>query len=107
MLFKSCVLGTLTFVEVSALAIVVPSVVRLSILSDSPSRAFITSLIGSRASNCAFSASDLATACSLANSGDVILIAGKGHEKYQEINGEKLPFDDLKILKETFEILKN
>ena len=47
------------------------------------------------------------TACSLANSGDVILIAGKGHEKYQEINGEKLPFDDLKILKETFEILKN
>lgn len=47
------------------------------------------------------------TACSLANEGDVILIAGKGHEKYQEINGEKLPFDDLKILKETFEILKN
>ncbi len=47
------------------------------------------------------------TACSLANSGDVILIAGKGHEKYQEIDGEKLPFDDLKILKETFEILKN
>ncbi len=47
------------------------------------------------------------TACSLANSGDVILIAGKGHEKYQEINGEKLPFDDLKILKETFEILEN
>ena len=47
------------------------------------------------------------TACSLANEGDVILIAGKGHEKYQEINGEKHPFDDLKILRETFEILKN
>lgn len=47
------------------------------------------------------------TACSLANEGDVILIAGKGHEKYQEINGERLPFDDLKILQETFEILKN
>lgn len=47
------------------------------------------------------------TACSLANEGDVILIAGKGHEKYQEINGEKLPFDDLKILQETFEILRN
>ncbi|MCB0401605.1 MAG: UDP-N-acetylmuramoyl-L-alanyl-D-glutamate--2,6-diaminopimelate ligase [Flavobacteriales bacterium] len=47
------------------------------------------------------------TACSLANSGDVILIAGKGHEKYQEIKGERFPFDDLKILKETFEILKN
>lgn len=47
------------------------------------------------------------TACSLAKEGDVILIAGKGHEKYQEINGEKLPFDDLKILQETFEILRN
>ena len=47
------------------------------------------------------------TACSLAQSGDVILIAGKGHEKYQEINGEKLPFDDLQLLKETFEILEN
>ncbi|MDF1673186.1 MAG: UDP-N-acetylmuramoyl-L-alanyl-D-glutamate--2,6-diaminopimelate ligase [Vicingaceae bacterium] len=47
------------------------------------------------------------TACSLANEGDVILIAGKGHEKYQEVNGEKLPFDDLQILQETFEILRN
>jgi UDP-N-acetylmuramoyl-L-alanyl-D-glutamate--2,6-diaminopimelate ligase len=34
------------------------------------------------------------TACSLASSGDIILVAGKGHEKYQEINGERLPFDD-------------
>lgn len=47
------------------------------------------------------------TACSLANDGDVILIAGKGHEKYQEVNGEKLPFDDLKILKDTFELMRN
>lgn len=47
------------------------------------------------------------TACTLASNGDVVLIAGKGHEKYQEINGERIPFDDLKILKETFEILKN
>lgn len=47
------------------------------------------------------------TACSLANEGDVILIAGKGHEKYQEVNGEKLPFDDLQILQQTFEILRN
>lgn len=47
------------------------------------------------------------TACSLANEGDVILIAGKGHEKYQEINGEKLPFDDMQILKDTFELMKN
>lgn len=47
------------------------------------------------------------TACSLAGDGDIILIAGKGHEKYQEINGEKLPFDDMKILVETFELMKS
>ena len=41
------------------------------------------------------------TACALAKEGDIILIAGKGHEKYQEINGERFPFDDMKILKET------
>ncbi len=45
------------------------------------------------------------TACSLANKGDIILIAGKGHEKYQEINGTKYPFDDLEILSKTFEML--
>ena len=45
------------------------------------------------------------TACSLAQQGDIILLAGKGHEKYQEINGERLPFDDLKVLKEMFEIV--
>ncbi len=38
-------------------------------------------------------------ACSMANYGDIILVAGKGHEKYQEIKGEKKPFDDKKILK--------
>jgi len=40
------------------------------------------------------------TACRLAENGDIILVAGKGHEKYQEINGEKLPFDDKAILSE-------
>lgn len=45
------------------------------------------------------------TACSLANSGDIILVAGKGHEKYQEINGIKHPFDDFEIVKETFDLL--
>ena len=41
-------------------------------------------------------------ACSLAKQGDIILVAGKGHEKYQEVNGEKFPFDDKAILKEIF-----
>ncbi len=39
------------------------------------------------------------TACSLAAPGDIILIAGKGHEKYQEIKGQKFPFDDKEIIK--------
>ncbi len=34
------------------------------------------------------------TACFLANKGDIILIAGKGHEHYQEVNGVKYPFND-------------
>ncbi|OIQ18197.1 UDP-N-acetylmuramoyl-L-alanyl-D-glutamate--2,6-diaminopimelate ligase [Lacinutrix sp. MedPE-SW] len=38
------------------------------------------------------------TACQLANAGDIILIAGKGHETYQEINGERTDFDDFKIV---------
>lgn len=42
------------------------------------------------------------TAVSLANKEDIILIAGKGHEKYQDINGIKHPFDDKEILKEYF-----
>jgi len=41
-------------------------------------------------------------ACNLANQNDIILLAGKGHEKYQEINGVKYPFDDKAILHETF-----
>lgn len=40
------------------------------------------------------------TATKLASANDVILVAGKGHEKYQEINGAKYPFDDKQILKE-------
>lgn len=42
------------------------------------------------------------TACSLANPGDVILIAGKGHEDYQEIAGVKHHFDDREIVNEIF-----
>jgi UDP-N-acetylmuramoyl-L-alanyl-D-glutamate--2,6-diaminopimelate ligase len=45
------------------------------------------------------------TAISLAKNDDIILIAGKGHEKYQEINGVKHPFDDMKITVELFDKL--
>jgi len=44
------------------------------------------------------------TACRLARPGDLILIAGKGHEKYQEVKGEKIPMDEKKIVKTEFEI---
>ncbi len=47
------------------------------------------------------------TACMLANSGDVILIAGKGHEDYQEIKGERFPFSDKVELKNIFNIPNN
>lgn len=43
-------------------------------------------------------------ASTLAAAGDILLVAGKGHEKYQEINGERFPFDDFEIVQET---LKN
>ena len=42
------------------------------------------------------------TACTLAQSGDAILVAGKGHENYQEIKGVKHHFDDKEIIKEQF-----
>ena len=45
------------------------------------------------------------TAVSLAVKEDIILVAGKGHEKYQDIKGIKHDFDDKKILKEMFELL--
>ncbi|MFS4469642.1 UDP-N-acetylmuramoyl-L-alanyl-D-glutamate--2,6-diaminopimelate ligase [Maribacter sp. 2210JD10-5] len=40
------------------------------------------------------------TACQLAVANDIILVAGKGHETYQETNGERVDFDDFKIVKE-------
>jgi UDP-N-acetylmuramoyl-L-alanyl-D-glutamate--2,6-diaminopimelate ligase len=41
------------------------------------------------------------TACHLVKHGDILLVAGKGHEPYQEIMGIKYPFDDKKILQES------
>lgn len=45
------------------------------------------------------------TACQLAQPNDIILIAGKGHETYQEINGVKHHFDDMETVKEILEQL--
>ena len=42
------------------------------------------------------------TACMLASAGDVILIAGKGHENYQDIKGVKYHFDDKEVVREIF-----
>ena len=44
------------------------------------------------------------TACMLAQKGDVILIAGKGHEDYQEIKGVKHHFDDREVVREIFSV---
>lgn len=46
------------------------------------------------------------TACLLANSGDIVLVTGKGHETYQEVNGVKHHFDDKEEVNEIFKTLK-
>ncbi|PKP35703.1 MAG: UDP-N-acetylmuramoyl-L-alanyl-D-glutamate--2,6-diaminopimelate ligase, partial [Bacteroidetes bacterium HGW-Bacteroidetes-15] len=46
------------------------------------------------------------TACLLASPGDVVLIAGKGHETYQEVKGVKHHFDDREEVAEIFKTLK-
>ena len=45
------------------------------------------------------------TACAISRPGDILLVAGKGHENYQEVNGVKHHFDDKEVLKEIFESL--
>ncbi|WP_299669445.1 UDP-N-acetylmuramoyl-L-alanyl-D-glutamate--2,6-diaminopimelate ligase [uncultured Polaribacter sp.] len=47
------------------------------------------------------------TACKFSESGDILLIAGKGHENYQEIDGVRTHFDDLEEVKDCFNQLKN
>jgi len=45
------------------------------------------------------------TAVGFSQTADIVLVAGKGHEKYQEIKGVKYPFDDKAVLREIFELL--
>ncbi|WP_394975195.1 UDP-N-acetylmuramoyl-L-alanyl-D-glutamate--2,6-diaminopimelate ligase [uncultured Croceitalea sp.] len=45
------------------------------------------------------------TACMLASANDIILVAGKGHENYQETNGKRIDFDDFKEVKEALNSL--
>ena len=45
------------------------------------------------------------TACMLANPGDIILVAGKGHETYQDIQGVKHPFDDKIVVSKSFKLI--
>ena len=42
------------------------------------------------------------TACSIAQKGDVVLVAGKGHETYQEVKGVKTHFDDREVIRDFF-----
>ena len=46
-------------------------------------------------------------AIKMANKRDIIVLAGKGHEPYQEINGKKYPFDERIIVKELIEEIQN
>ena len=45
------------------------------------------------------------TACELAGPGDIVLVAGKGHETYQEVKGVRTEFDDKQVLREMYELL--
>ncbi|MBC7616143.1 MAG: UDP-N-acetylmuramoyl-L-alanyl-D-glutamate--2,6-diaminopimelate ligase, partial [Pedobacter sp.] len=45
------------------------------------------------------------TACHIAKAGDIILLAGKGHEKYQEVNGVRHHFDDKQVLMEQLNLI--
>jgi UDP-N-acetylmuramoyl-L-alanyl-D-glutamate--2,6-diaminopimelate ligase len=47
------------------------------------------------------------TACMMANSKDIVLVAGKGHENYQEIKGVKHPFDDKEVLARMIKLFSN
>ena len=45
------------------------------------------------------------TACMMAKENDIVLVAGKGHETYQEIKGVKYPFDDREVMERMLKLL--
>jgi UDP-N-acetylmuramoyl-L-alanyl-D-glutamate--2,6-diaminopimelate ligase len=47
------------------------------------------------------------TACLMAKENDIVLVAGKGHETYQEIKGVKYPFDDRKVVERMLNLVAN
>ena len=47
------------------------------------------------------------TACMMAKEHDIVLVAGKGHEDYQEIKGVKHPFDDRKVVERMLKLFAN
>jgi UDP-N-acetylmuramoyl-L-alanyl-D-glutamate--2,6-diaminopimelate ligase len=47
------------------------------------------------------------TACMMAKEKDIVLVAGKGHEDYQEIKGVKYPFDDRKVVERMLKMFSN
>lgn len=47
------------------------------------------------------------TACMMANENDIVLVAGKGHETYQEIKGVKHPFDDREVVERMLKLMAN
>jgi UDP-N-acetylmuramoyl-L-alanyl-D-glutamate--2,6-diaminopimelate ligase len=47
------------------------------------------------------------TACMMAREKDIVLVAGKGHETYQEIKGIKYPFDDREVVERMMKLVTN
>jgi UDP-N-acetylmuramoyl-L-alanyl-D-glutamate--2,6-diaminopimelate ligase len=47
------------------------------------------------------------TACMMAKEKDIVLVAGKGHENYQEIKGVKHPFDDREVVERMLKMFSN
>lgn len=62
---------------------------------------------GTRYLRIADRAEAIRTAVMLSKAGDILLLAGKGHEDYQIIGDEKLPFDDREVVRRCFEELCN